>query len=643
DGSIPSLFNRNSKRYAGPITIDHIMIIRAWAAKPGYEPTNLDTHTYIFRNDVLHQPQFPDGFPESWGSGPGVNAVMPGLSDYEVDPRIRDATYVDRDGETFTLDDALRSIPSLAVTLPIKTLLGPETGLHALARNKGAEWERPISLEYFEESGNRAFQINGGIRMQGGWNRLPESFKKSFRFYFRSEYGDSKLEYPLFPDSNVTTFDTLILRAGNGKAWSSPWRPLTGSTNNSLERVTYLRDQLPRDLQHDMGHPTSHGRFVHLYINGLYWGLYNLVERVDEWFGPGYFGGDEEDYDVIKWIRSEGMVISAGNDDAWQDLLRLVRSDIELQETYEAAAALVDLENLIDYMLINFYIGNSDWPDNNSYTFRKRTDDGRFRFVSWDAEESLVETSANSLSKKNTSTCAEVFQRLRRNEEFQVLLKDRIAKHFSAGGILTDAYVSQRHLGRAREIDRAIVGESARWGDLLRSGQPYTRDHWMDELDNLEDNFFGRGDGSREEVTYNQMRSSKWTSPEQAPRLTLPEGFVPRGSEVAISKASIFAIGTPYFTTDGSDPRLFGGELNPNAIQGPQTITIDASTTIKARLLANERWSPIVEVRYSIGIPASGENITISELMYHPATDEAPEYLELANHSDQEVNLQGST
>ncbi len=133
--------------------------------------------------------------------------------------------------------------------------------------------------------------------------------------------------------------------------------------------MTYIRDQLPRDLQRDLGHPTAHGRrFVHLYINGLYWGLYDLVERVDEWFGPAYFGGDEDEYDVIKWIRSEGMVISAGNADAWNELLKLARGNVHSSETYEAIQQLLDVENLIDYMLINFYLGNTDWPDNNSYS-----------------------------------------------------------------------------------------------------------------------------------------------------------------------------------------------------------------------------------------------------------------------------------
>ncbi len=638
NGSIPGVFNANSRLYEGPIEIGKSTVIRAHASKLGYAGTDLDTHTYLFLDDVLDQPEFPEGFPESWGDGPGVTAPLPNRrSDYEVDQRIRQITYKDMDGQEFALKESLQSLPSLSLVMPIGSLLDPDRGLHALAQNKGREWERPMSLEYFEADGQRAFQINGGFRMQGGWNRHPESFKKSFRFYFRSEYGAPKLRYPLFPDTAVDTFDTLILRAGNGKAWSSPWR-----SHPALLRVTYLRDQLPRDLQHDMGHPTSHGSFVHLYINGLYWGLYNLVERVDEWFGPGYLGGDEDDYDVIKWIRSEGMVISAGNADAWNDLLRLVRGNVASAQVYQEVAALLDMENLIDYMLINFYIGNSDWPDNNAYTFRQRAEDGRFRFVCWDSEESLLSTSANSLGRNNTSTPAEVFRRLLRNDEFRVLLMDRIQEHFADDGVLTDAHVRRRFMDRAREIDRGIVGESARWGDLLRTADPYTRDDWINELDLLQQSYFGLGDGSREEITLDQMKFTGWTSKVGAPALRPRDRYLPQGTPVEIRKKSIFTSGTLYYTTDGTDPRLPGGAINPAAIPGTTTILLEASTLIKARILSLDSWGPLTQASYHIGLQASAANTTITELMYHPVSDAEPEFIELTNTSSAPVNLRGS-
>lgn len=210
DGTVPSIFNPGACIYTKPIPIERTTVIRALATQLNHVPTDLDTQTYLFLDDVLQQPELPEGFPPSWGSGPGVVSPLLGLSDYAIDPRIRDTTYTDMDGESFTLREALLAVPSLCMTLPIGSLLDPQTGLHALARHKGAEWERPTALEYFDENGERAFQINAGFRMQGGWNRYPESFKNSFRYYFRGEYGEAKLDYRLFPDSPADRFDALI-------------------------------------------------------------------------------------------------------------------------------------------------------------------------------------------------------------------------------------------------------------------------------------------------------------------------------------------------------------------------------------------------------------------------------------------------
>ena len=73
-----------------------------------------------------------------------------------------------------------------------------------------------------------------------------------------------------------------------------------------------MRDQFVRDLQAATGNVHVPGRFVHLYINGHYWGLYNPVERPDEGFASARYGGAEDDYDVIKWQRGIGHQVAAG-------------------------------------------------------------------------------------------------------------------------------------------------------------------------------------------------------------------------------------------------------------------------------------------------------------------------------------------
>ena len=115
--------------------------------------------------------------------------------------------------------------------------------------------------------------------------------KHSFRLLFKGLYGPTKLRYPLFGDDAAEEFDTITLRAGanDGYAWS-------GNETN----VQYTRDQFMRDLQLDTGNAASHGRFVHLYVNGLYWGLYNPCERPDASFSSSYYGGEKEDWDAFR-------------------------------------------------------------------------------------------------------------------------------------------------------------------------------------------------------------------------------------------------------------------------------------------------------------------------------------------------------
>jgi hypothetical protein len=254
----------------------------------------------------------------------------------------------------------------------------------------------------------------------------------------------------------------------------------------------------------------------------------------------------------------------------------------------------------------------------------------------------LVGPTTSSLSKNNPTTAAELFRRLLGNSEFRVLLMDRIHRHFFGEGMLTDTYVHGRLMERAREIDRAIVGESARWGDLLRPQRPYDRDDWMEELENLEERFFGFGSGSREASTLDQMRDRGWTSSVSAPVLTPSSGAILPEQTIRLSKKTLFTGGTLYYTMDGTDPRLPGGDLNAHAAEGPASFSIDRSTTVKARLFSGGKWGPLSEAHFRFGRPPKSGELIFSEIMYHPLDGEA-EFLELANVSQDPLNLSGLT
>ena len=150
------------------------------------------------------------------------------------------------------------------------------------------------------------------------------------------------------------------------------------------ERALFLRDEWFRDTLRAAGQQSPDGRFVHLYVNGLYWGIYNPVERPDAAFAADHFGGDEDDYDTM----NSGEVV-AGDELAWNALLELSKGDMASPEALTAMSERLDLDNLIDYVLVELFIGNQDWPKRNWYASRRREPPGAFRFFAWDGERGL--------------------------------------------------------------------------------------------------------------------------------------------------------------------------------------------------------------------------------------------------------------
>jgi hypothetical protein len=563
DGSEPTPSNPKATAYSAPLAISTTTTLRAAAFRDGYLPTNVDTQTYLFANDVADQSSTPPNFPLAWVPNlVGVVSPVPAFSHFGMDDRVvASLPLTDRDGQSFDLRAALLAIPTMSLVMNADELFDPATGIHVNAQQRGRIWERRASIEYIDPTSGETHQANCGIRTHGGWNRFPEMLKKSFRLYFRSEYGDAKLDFPLFPDSDADSYDRIILRSGNGKAWPSPWRALSGG-GNSLERNTYLRDQFVRDLQAEMGSDHVAGNFVHLYVNGHYWGLYNPVERPDEHFASSHFGGFDEDYDVIKWIRGVGHSTAAGSDAGWNTLVSLARSGPANPATYAAMSELLDLPAFIDYMLLNYYAGNSDWVDNNTYALRDRTRNGPFKFYCWDAEETFLSTGTDSTGQQVTDTSTELHHALRNNPEYRILFADRAQKHLFNGGALTQARTDAIFLRHARKVDRAIVGDSARWGNLLRPSNPYDRTDWFTEVENIRDNYLG----SRVATVLGQLRNTALYPTVGVPRFTPQRGGVIAPGFVLSLTPPTGQAGTLYYTTDGSDPRLPGGAVSPMAL-----------------------------------------------------------------------------
>lgn len=628
DGSEPGPENEAASVYAGPVIVSGTTVLRAVAFRDGWKPTDVDTQTYLFASQVGGQSETPANFPLQWVPNlSGSQAPVAAYSHFGMNDGVLSTLPMpDRNGVDFELEEALTSIPSISLVLDADEMFDPTDGLHRNATQRGRAWERNVSFEVIDPVKGSNVQANCGIRMHGGWNRFNEMLKKSFRLYFRSEYGDSKLKYEMFPDSEIEEFDRLILRSGNGKAWASPWRALAGG-GNSLERVTYLRDQIVRDFQAATGNHAIPGTFMHLYINGHYWGIYNPVERPTEHFAAARFGGEPEEYDVLKWARGIGHQVAAGDDVSWNQLMGLVRGNVLNPATYETIQNLLDLDNFADYMAVNHFAGNSDWIDNNVYTMRRRLAGEPFRFYCWDSEESFLSAGTDVSDRNVSDTCTEIHMALRVHPEYRQLFADRVHRSFFNEGALTFGRTSRILDFHADLIDRAIGGESARWGDLLRPSNPYDRGDWVTEVSNLRANYLNQ----RRNLTLAQFRNDGLYPGVVAP-LFHPQhgGQIATGTPVTMSADPA---GTIYYTLDGSDPRLAGGGVSGSAIEFMEgipgaEIPIVGGTLIKSRVLEGGAWSALNEALFLTGDRA--QDLYVSELMYHPA-DGGAEFLEIAN------------
>jgi hypothetical protein len=623
----------NGQVYSNPLRISRTTAVRAAAFKNGLLPSRTTTTTYVFLEDVLRQPALPTGFPAQWGS----SRVATG--DYEMDPQVvLNPLY------TNLVRQGFQALPALCLSMKVDDWFSPATGIYSNGDKEGLSWERRGAAELVFPKGEDGFHINCGIRIQGGTSTQPwKCYKLSMRLVFRSDYGSSKLDFPLFQDSPVTEFDTLVLDAHLNLAWAYAGG---SAPEEQRRRAQYVRDQYVCDLQNATGTAAVHGRYVHLFLNGLYWGLYDAHEEPEASFAAAYFGGQKEEYDVLKHT---GNNVLDGNGLAWQSLMSLARSGLSSDAQYQAIQEVLDVPSLIDYMLVHFYVGNVDWPHHNWYAFRRRIPAAKFYFSSWDSEHVLKGLMDDRTGVANADSPAELYSLLRSNAEFRLLFADHAHRHFFNGGIF---YVAQDkpawdpshpernvpaaiYHQRIAEVDPAVVCESARWGDNQRPDQPYTRNNeWLAELNWMRTTYFP----SRSAVVLNQLRGAGLYPKVAAPTFNQHGGYVPNGFSLTITAPA----GTIYFTLDGTDPRTpVSGTPAPAAgvYRSGTPIKLTNSIPVKARVLAGGVWSALNEANFHVA--ELGTPLRLTELMYNPPGGEAYEFLELVNTGPAPLDLGG--
>jgi len=447
DGSEPTEIYGIVYQAGTPIPILTTTTVRSIAYKTGWQTTGVSTHTYIFVDDVACQGVTPAGWPTDWGYSSDAGAIVP--ADYEMDPRVVNGTL-----EGYSVRDALLDIPTISISMLPDDFISDATGIYA---NPQSRWERKCSIEYVLPDGDDGFQCDCKIEVHGNASRRPMRMQKhSLRLTFTSDYGPAKLRYPLFPESTVDEFNQLVLRACFTDSWALvSWVPSRYRPNDSQ----YIHDVWMKESLRDMGQPSSFGSFVHLYVDGLYFGLYNLTERVSDDFFADHLGGEPDDWEINEDLSSSGA--------RWKAMMAINPSAFE---GYTQIQDYLDVENFADYILLHFYADAEDWPHHNGYAAANAiSGDGKFRFFIWD-QEIVLDYHGRAASRIDaTGGAGDLFQKMRTSEEFRLLFcGSRLQALFPQWGTepggLSGAILGGRQLDR--QSDRRRVRPVGGYADV---------------------------------------------------------------------------------------------------------------------------------------------------------------------------------
>lgn len=616
DGSEPSTVN--GTRYTEPISVSSTTILRACVPNPDTVRATIATRTWLFLDDILQQ---SSDTPAGWPAGETINGQK---MEYGMRSEIVNG---DRERLANGITNA-ESVATISIVTDIANLLDPKTGIYVNPANSGIAWERPVSVEQIDpvHGSVNEFQIDAGLRIRGAYSRKKANPKHSFRLFFRGSYGQGSLDFPLFGDEGTDSFKKVDLRTAQNYSWGG---------ENSAQNIM-CREVFSRDSQRDMGMPYTRSRYYHLFLNGVYWGLYQTQERADDNYAASYMGGENDDWDVIKTANENGSYFTEAAEGTFDMFYAL--ADIAIQEGFTGAHAdnywrvqglnpdgtpnpnypkYVNVDNLIVYMLLTHYVGDSDSPisaskfPNNMYGLINRVTPDGFIWLRHDAEHSLGVRSGYPVTDVSTLTWGTdssyetyakfnpsyLHAKLMQHPVYRMRFADTVQKACYGDGPMSPENAKARFRARMQEIDLAIIGESARWG------RGKTRDNeWLTACNYVLDTYLTQ----RRDILIAGYQSLGWFPSVAAPQASQYTGFVDANTAV-----SVFASTNFYYTLNGEDPRASDGSVNAQAIS---VVPANAENYPDVNLFSpSNTWS-----YYDAGSePAANNGVTWKDLSFN--------------------------
>ena len=378
------------------------------------------------------EPLFLDGpVTVSLASGPGVSALRYTLDSSQPDAAsplytgpftlttstvVRARAYADglHPGpvatRTFLIGQRKPELPVVSLVIDPRLLFDPVTGIYT---NALKERDVPGSVQFCTTPSNTAFQAGAAFRLYSLNTFLKP--QKPFTVNFDSKYGTDEIAYQLFPEKPVGAFDRFVLRNGNDD-WA----------------VAFLRDTLgQRMLKGAINNATQGFRPCASYLNGAYYGLINIQEKMDEMYCAKTYGVPLSDIDFFENDGTSGdELLDHGTADGWNELLAFLGANsLALPANYEHVKSQVDLEDLVDYVAGQLFADDTAWAHNRKW-WRDRKPGGKWRWCFVDLDRAFGNVNDNRLPTMASSMV--VFRELLANEEFRAYCSQRLMAHLNS-------------------------------------------------------------------------------------------------------------------------------------------------------------------------------------------------------------------
>jgi hypothetical protein len=329
---------------------------------------------------------------------------------------------------------------------------------------RGIEWERLANVEFYELD-NTGINQQCGLRTHG--NRARKAPAKGLKIYAREEYGKKRFKHRFFDTTTIKSFKHLIL-----KPFSTLW-PRSG-----------VQDYVANRMALQMGLEAPNSRPVVVYLNGEYWGIYFLQEKLDDHYLEDHFDIEPEQCNIIGGNGVNGFTgdwdveDESGDGSGFGQMMEwLEDADLSDSANYAYISQLVDIDNFMDYQMLETFIANTDWPANNFRCWQ--SGDSKWRFAFFDGDATILEKdfdvlgNATYVRKDRWHTGGEstlLFRRLLENNDFKLRFNNRVNELCNT--VLQNSSTTAILDGIVQDIRFEVPSQVARFG------YPDNMDYW---------------------------------------------------------------------------------------------------------------------------------------------------------------------